>query len=171
MIVMNKDRRGQRLTWRCKRGWRMCCIRTERVQKSNSTFMDTDEPIICRGLDRTAACAVGHSLSKHTEHSLPPHVSMCARVWKSKRILFSLFVDHRPLTDSETRSGSFRGFTWTHSARVLLKEKKENQWPAINQMVSITVLCTSKQHFLSYLGFGPWLTWNPYYIPVKWKMW
>lgn len=59
--------------------------------KSNSAFMDTDEPIICRGLDRMAVCAVGHSLSKHMEHTLPPHLSVCARVRKRKRI-FSPFL-------------------------------------------------------------------------------
>lgn len=81
------------------------------MQKSNSTFMDTDEPIMCQGLDRMAVCAVGHSLSKHMEHTLPPHLSVCARVRKRKRIFFSLSVDHRPLTDSETRSRSFSSFT------------------------------------------------------------
>lgn len=79
MIVVIKARRGQRLTWRCKgrsrRYRRSQWVQTKREQKSNSAFMETDEPIICRGLDHTAVCAVGHSLSKHMEHALP----LCVR--------------------------------------------------------------------------------------------
>lgn len=90
MIVMNKARRGRRLTARCKRGRRMCCVRTERVQKSNSAFMDTDEPIIFRGLDHTTACAVYHSLSKHTEDALP----LCVQERERGRGVFSCPVDY-----------------------------------------------------------------------------
>lgn len=80
-------------------------VRTERVQKSNSAFMDTDEPIICWGLDRTAACAVGHSLSKHEENALPLCVNVCVCVCmseKEKGEFFSFSADHRILTASET---------------------------------------------------------------------
>lgn len=90
MFVMNKARRGRRLTGRCKRGWRMCCVRTERVQKSNRAFMDTDEPIICRGLDHTTTTAC-----QNTRRTL--FFCVCMSENQEEEFL-SCSVDHRTHT-------------------------------------------------------------------------